>query len=130
MFLATTGEIEVSVEPVYLDEQSIPQEFQYVWAYRVRIANHRKDTVKLMTRRWIITDGNGMVQEVEGPGVIGETPTLHPGETFEYSSYTMLSTPTGIMTGKYRMIDEVGTSFDVAIPAFSLDSPEQILLPN
>jgi ApaG protein len=84
----------------------------------------------LVSRHWCITDCNGMSQEVDGPGVVGEQPVLKPGEQFEYSSYTSLAAPSGIMAGTYKMNGDSGRSFEVAIPAFSLDSPEQLSLPN
>ncbi len=121
----TTREIRVMVDPVYLDEQSSPSDRHYVWAYHVRVENHGKETVQLRNRHWRITDANGQIHEVRGEGVIGEQPVLRPGEAFEYTSGTPLSTPSGIMVGSYQMETKDGESFDVAIPAFSLDSPYQ-----
>ncbi len=121
----TTRGITVSVKPFYLEEQSSPLEDHYVWAYQVRIENHGSATVQLRTRHWRITDSNGRMHEVRGAGVVGEQPVLEPGESFEYTSGTPLPTPSGIMVGSYRMQREDGGVFDIAIPAFSLDSPHQ-----
>ena len=121
----TTRDITVSVRPFYLEEQSSPSENHYVWAYQVRIENNGSAIVQLRTRYWRITDSNGRVNEVRGAGVVGEQPVLGPGESFEYTSGTPLPTPSGIMVGSYQMQREDGRLFDIAIPAFSLDSPHQ-----
>ena len=123
MYSATTREIRVLVEPIYLDEQSEPDDSQFVWAYRVQIENESAETVQLLTRYWHITDGMGRVQEVRGAGVVGEQPTLNPGDSFEYTSGTPLPTPSGIMKGSYQMKTPTGEKFDIEIPAFSLDCP-------
>ena len=123
MYTAKTKEIRVSVEPVYLEEQSSPTDGHYVWAYHVKIDNEGAETVQLLTRHWKITDGIGRMQEVRGAGVVGEQPVLQPGETFEYTSGTPLPTPSGIMLGTYGMQALDGERFDIEIPAFSLDSP-------
>ncbi len=123
MYDKTTRAIHVTVRPTFLEDQSSPDENYYVWAYRVQIENQGSETVQLRDRYWRITDGFGRVQEVRGPGVIGEQPVLKPGERFEYTSGTPLATPSGIMLGTYRMETETGESFEVEIPAFSLDSP-------
>lgn len=123
MYRALTRDIEVTVEPYYLEEQSDPDDSRYVWGYRIIIANHSGLAVRLMTRYWHITDENGQVDEVSGPGVIGEQPLLNPGDTYEYSSGCPLDTPSGVMFGHYSMEAEGGETFDVAIPAFSLNSP-------
>jgi ApaG protein len=125
MYTETTRSITVTVKPVYLEDQSSPSDNHYVWAYQVRIENKGRETVQLLRRYWRITDGIGRVQEVRGPGVVGEQPVLEPGESFEYTSGTPLPTPSGIMVGRYEMETEGGESFEVAIPAFSLDSPHQ-----
>ncbi|WP_029008567.1 Co2+/Mg2+ efflux protein ApaG [Azospirillum halopraeferens] len=125
MYSKVTRSIRVTVNPVYLEDQSVPAENHYVWAYHVRIENEGSQTVQLRTRYWKITDGLGRVQEVRGPGVVGEQPVLEPGEAFEYTSGTPLAAPSGIMMGTYQMETEAGETFDVAIPAFSLDSPHQ-----
>lgn len=122
----STHEISVSVEPTYLEEKSEPADNYYVWAYRVRIHNDSDRVVQLRARYWHITDAQGRVQEVQGFGVVGEQPVLQPGETFEYTSGTPLSTPSGIMMGNYQMETVDGESFKVLIPAFSLDSPYEM----
>jgi ApaG protein len=126
----TTRAITVTVEPTYLEDQSSPEESHYVWKYHVRIDNGGEATVQLRNRYWRITDSLGRVQEVRGPGVVGEQPVLHPGESFEYTSGTPLKTPSGIMVGTYQMEAEDGERFDIAIPAFSLDSPHQAIRLN
>jgi len=123
MYQATTRAILVTVQPQYLPDQSEPAKSQYVWSYTVRIENHGDVAVQLRSRHWKITDGLGRLQEVRGPGVVGKTPLLRPGERFEYTSGTPLSTPSGIMGGTYQMVDEAGVKFDVDIPTFSLDTP-------
>ena len=123
MYRKTTRSIEVTVIPLYLDDQSDPDENRYVWAYQVSLENKGDETVQLLTRYWNITDANGKVLEVRGDGVVGEQPVLRPNDIFEYTSGTPLSTPSGIMVGSYQMKTSDGESFDVAIPAFSLDSP-------
>jgi len=126
MYNKITRDILISVRPLYLEEQSSPDENYFVWAYNVRIENRGADTVRLESRYWRITDAHGRVQEVRGPGVVGEHPVLSPGESFEYTSGTPLPTSSGFMVGSYQMVDRAGQSFDVAIPAFSLDSPHEI----
>jgi ApaG protein len=130
MYSQTTRSITVTVRPYYLDEQSSPTDGHFVWAYHVRIENHGGETVQLRHRHWQITDAQGRTQEVRGAGVVGEQPVLRPGETFEYTSGTPLPTPSGIMMGSYQMEDSDGGTFDVAIPAFSLDSPHENVRPN
>ena len=124
MYSTTTRAITVSVEPIYLDTESAPEKNHYVWAYHVRIENGGPDTVQLKTRYWKITDAFGRVQEVNGPGVVGEQPILKPGDMFEYTSGTPLPTSSGIMSGAYSMEATDGQQFDVTIPAFSLDTPQ------
>jgi ApaG protein len=125
MYSETTREIEVTVKPIYLEDQSEPAEDRFVWAYQVRIENTGGETVRLLTRYWRITDSLGRVQEVRGAGVVGEQPLLEPGQAFEYTSGTPLPTPSGIMVGSYNMEAGSGERFEVAVPAFSLDSPYQ-----
>jgi ApaG protein len=125
-FQATTAGIEVQVRVSYLAEKSSPQAGLYFWAYHITITNHGKVTVQLLRRTWHITDETGHTQMVHGEGVVGEQPILDPGESFEYTSGTPLATASGFMTGKYHMITTAGgQAFDIAIPAFSLDSPHQ-----
>jgi ApaG protein len=126
----TTRSITVTVEPIYLEDQSSPSDNRFVWAYHVKIENHGEETVQLRRRRWRITDGLGRTQEVRGPGVVGEQPVLAPGQAFEYTSGTPLATPSGIMVGSYEMETRQGESFEIAIPAFSLDSPHQAVRLN
>jgi ApaG protein len=125
MYSETTRSIKITVKPVYLEDQSSPTENHFVWAYHIRIENHGGDTVQLRNRYWRITDSLGRVQEVRGAGVVGEQPVLKPGESYEYTSGTPLPTPSGIMVGAYQMEAANGERFDVAVPAFSLDSPHQ-----
>ncbi len=125
MYSATTRDIRVTVKPSYLEDQSSPSDDHYVWAYHITIENVGSERVQLLNRHWRITDANGRVREVRGPGVVGEQPVLDPGESFEYTSGTPLATPSGIMVGRYEMKTGAGERFDVAVPAFSLDSPHQ-----
>ena len=121
----TTRDICVSVLPQYLPDQSVPEDHRYVWAYTVRIENQGAETDQLLNRYWRITDAQGTSHEVRGEGVIGEQPVLAPGEAFEYTSGTPLATPSGMMMGSYEMETQAGDFFDVAVPAFSLDSPHE-----
>lgn len=123
MYRARTRDIEVAVEPYYLEEQSNPEESRYVWGYRIVIENHSPLTVRLVHRYWHITDQNGVVDEIDGPGVVGEQPRLQPGDSYEYSSGCPLDTPSGMMFGHYDVLTDEGETFKVTIPAFSLDSP-------
>ena len=123
MYEATTRGIRIRVTPQYLEEQSSPDESEFFWAYTIDIQNESDETVQLRSRVWRITDGQGQTEEVRGPGVVGETPVIQPGGTFTYTSGCPLRTPSGIMVGSYQMVDAKGQLFDVAIPAFSLDSP-------
>jgi ApaG protein len=130
MYTSETHDIRVSVEPTFLDDQSTPDESHYVWAYHVRIENVGQRTVQLRNRHWQITDATGVVQEVRGAGVVGDEPVLEPGGSYEYTSGAPLKTPSGIMVGSYEMESQNGDRFDVAIPAFSLDSPYQAVQLN
>ena len=130
MYSETTRSIRVTVVPVFLDEHSSPEDDKYVWAYEVRIENLGEETVQLINRYWSITNSLGQTQTVRGPGVVGEQPILKPGEYFEYTSGTPLSTPSGLMMGTYQMENNDGKLFDVSIPAFSLDSPHQSIQVN
>ena len=126
MYRAETEGIEVVVEPFYLEDRSDPAEDHYVWAYRVTIANNSASVTQLLSRYWHITDANGKVEEVTGDGVVGEQPELRPGDSYQYTSGCPLSTPSGIMVGHYNMTDMSGRTFEVAIPAFSLDVPNRM----
>lgn len=128
MYSKKTNNIQVTVAPKYLEDQSAPEEGHYVWAYHVKIENQGNRTIQLLSRYWKITDGNGVTQEIEGEGVVGEQPLLAPGESYEYTSGAPLPTPGGIMVGAYHMTDASGSAFTVDIPAFSLDSPYQNLV--
>jgi ApaG protein len=126
MYHETTRNIAITVEPTYLDDESSPENNRFVWSYHVQISNEGVETVQLRDRHWRIMDARGRVQEVRGVGVVGEQPVLGPGESYAYTSGAPLSTPSGIMSGTYRMETADGESFEVTIPAFSLDSPHQV----
>jgi ApaG protein len=122
MYRAVTRKIEVTVTPRFLPERSSPANGYFFWAYTIDITNLGGETVQLKTRHWRITDANGKLQEVRGPGVVGEEPVLKPGASFEYTSGVPLPTPSGFMVGSYGMITAKGEHFDIDVPAFSLDS--------
>jgi len=122
MYRAVTRKIEVTVTPRFVSERSSPSNGYFFWAYTIDITNLGQETVQLKTRHWRITDASGRLQEVKGPGVVGEEPTLKPGESFEYTSGVPLPTPSGFMAGSYGMITDAGEPFDIEVPAFSLDS--------
>ena len=122
---AITRGIAVSVLPTYLEAESSPSNSQYLWAYRVTIENQGRETVQLLSRHWMITNARGELTEVKGSGVIGQQPFLKPGESHAYSSGVPLNTPSGMMGGSYQMESDSGERFDVEIPTFSLDSPNQ-----
>jgi ApaG protein len=126
MYESVTRDILVAVEPIFLEEESNPDENHFVWAYTIAIENMGDETVQLRSRYWRITDSSGNTQEVRGDGVVGEQPVILPGESFEYTSGAPLGTPTGFMGGTYRMETSKGELFDVMIPTFSLDSPHQV----
>lgn len=123
MYEAQTQGVVVRVTPTFLEEQSDPDNARFIWAYTVEIENHGERSVRLVARRWRITDATGRIQEVEGDGVVGEQPLLRPGECFSYTSGAPLPTPSGIMGGEYLMETDDGGAFDATIPTFSLDSP-------
>lgn len=123
MYIAITRDIQVTALPDFLPDRSDPLQNRYFWSYTIEIANLGRVRVQLLSRHWIIIDANGRREEVRGPGVVGEQPVLEPGETFRYASGCPLSTPSGLMQGSYRMVTDSGESFDVEVPAFSLDSP-------
>jgi ApaG protein len=120
---ATTDGIRVTVTAVYVPEQSSPRMRRYVFAYTVKIANEGNAIAQLRSRHWVITDGEGKVEEVRGPGVVGQQPTLKPGEEFEYTSGCVLQTPRGEMRGTYQMHRPDGPAFDANIAPFSLTLP-------
>ena len=126
MYCEITKNIRIEVEPAYLPEQSQPHSNYYYFSYKVKITNLRDSTVQLLNRYWLIIDGNGMSHEVKGPGVVGHQPQLSPGESFEYSSFCPLPTPTGNMRGSYEMAGENNELFDVKIPLFFLRDLRQV----
>lgn len=115
--------VTVSVEPIFLEDESDPEKNTYMWAYQIRIDNEGDEPVQLISRYWRITDGLGRTQEIRGEGVVGEQPMLEPGATYEYTSGVPLQTPSGFMGGSYEMISSVGERLNVVVPTFSLDSP-------
>lgn len=120
---ALTEGIRVQVRSQYLPDQSSPRDDRYVFAYTITITNESTRTAQLRTRHWIITDGRGEIEEVRGDGVVGEQPRLSPGQSFEYTSGCVLTTPVGTMQGSYRFWRDDGTYFDAQIAAFSLATP-------
>ena len=117
--------VKITIEPQYVPRASRPEGTPplYVFAYHVRVENQRHDTVRLIARHWAITDGNGHTEHVRGPGVVGQTPTLKPGESFEYSSGCPLPTPVGFMHGEFQMLSEHGTAFLAPVPGFRMARP-------
>ncbi len=130
MYTQETDDITVHVEPFFLDEESDPTENHYVWSYQVSIENDRSDTIQLIERQWLITDSHGLIHEVSGEGVVGEQPILQPGDSFSYVSGTPLSTPSGVMLGRYVFETETKETVEALIPPFSLDSPYDSSLMN
>jgi ApaG protein len=123
---AITRGIRIRVQSAYIPERSSPDEQQWFFVYKVQIANEGNETAQLVSRHWIITDANGRVEEVKGPGVVGKQPLLHPGESFEYTSACPLPTPFGTMHGTYQMVTPDGGSFDAEIAAFTLAEPHAL----
>jgi ApaG protein len=123
---AITRGIRVQVEAAYLAERSAPERSQYFFSYDVRISNVGTEAAQLVSRRWVITDGEGKVQVVEGPGVVGEQPLIAPGASFEYTSFCPLPTPYGVMQGAYRMVSPGGEAFEAAIAPFTLAVPNSV----
>jgi len=115
--------IDVEVSTDYIEEHSHPEDDRYVFSYTVTLRNTGKQPARLLTRHWIINDANGNTQEVHGEGVVGEQPYLRPGESFRYTSGTVLETPVGCMEGSYQMVTDEGTPFDATIPQFTLSPP-------
>lgn len=118
--------IEVSVQPEFLADQSNPREGRYVFAYTVTIENHGDHNLQLLTRYWRITNGQGVITEVEGEGVVGEQPIIEPGHAYQYTSGTVVETPWATMEGHYGMIDEGGEAFETPIPLFGLITPGSV----
>ncbi len=123
---ALTQGIRVTVSTVYVPSQSAPTSHRYVFAYTIRIANEGHQTAQLKSRHWVITHGNGKVEEVRGPGVVGQQPSLKPGEHFEYTSGCILETPRGTMRGTYQMVTADGAGFDAEISSFQLAMPHSL----
>ena len=118
--------ISVEVESHYVEEASTPTEQRYVFSYTITIRNHGDTPATLLTRHWVITDGHDKVQEVRGEGVVGEQPHIAPGDTFRYTSGTVLDTPIGTMEGSYQMVSDDGSRFDAPIPLFTLIQPHSL----
>lgn len=123
---AITNGIRITVSTVYVPSQSAPTQHRYVFAYTIRIANEGAQTAQLKSRHWIITHGTGKIEEVRGPGVVGQQPVLKPGEHFEYTSGCVLETPRGTMRGTYQMVATDGASFDAEIATFQLAMPHSL----
>jgi ApaG protein len=126
MSTALTNGIMVTVRSQYIPERSSVSGRQYAFAYTVTIANQGDTTARLESRHWIITDAGGRIEEVRGPGVVGMQPRLRPGESFEYTSWCVLATPSGEMRGTYQMITDAGAQFDAAIAPFHLGLPQTL----
>ena len=118
--------IDIEVSTRYLDDESEPEKGRYVFAYTIHIRNSGLMAARLLSRRWLISDANGKVQQVEGDGVVGEQPWLRPGDGFEYTSGAVLETSVGTMQGSYTMVTDDGTRFDAPIPAFTLAVPRTL----
>ena len=123
---STEYAVDIDVATRYLDDQSEPAQDRYVFAYTIQIRNRGAVGARLLSRRWVITDANGKVQEVEGEGVVGEQPWLQPGEGFEYTSGAVLETDLGTMEGSYAMLADDGTGFDAPIAPFTLTVPRTL----
>ena len=121
---AVTRGVTVRVRPTFLPQESDRHENRYVWGYLVEIENRGPETIQLITRHWIITDALNRTEEIRGEGVVGEQPTLKPGEAWRYNSFCPLTTPSGAMRGSYQMLTDAGEMFDVEIPEFSLHLPD------
>lgn len=121
MYREISHQVQVEVEPAYLQAESQPQASRFIFTYRIKITNLGDKPAQLVSRHWIITDGQGRVEEVRGPGVVGQQPMLEPGQSYEYSSYCPLTTPTGNMRGTFQMeTPQGGDKFQVKIPLFFL----------
>lgn len=130
MFSRTTYNIEVKVQPSFIEHQSVPEDEVYVWAYQVEIANRSHEPITLRNRHWKIVNARGEMAEVRGEGVVGKQPVIPPGETWTYVSYTNLSSASGVMYGAYECEKNTGELISVGIPVFSLDSPYRLNLLN
>lgn len=126
-FTAQTGDIVVNVRPFWVDDHSAPDEHRYVWLYHVIIENNGDENIQLLSRSWVITDDRGEQERVHGEGVVGEQPIIAPKASYQYTSGAELKTPSGFMEGVFHMIAPASEyRFDVAVPAFSLDSPHHM----
>jgi ApaG protein len=123
--VAHTNGVTVRVAVSYLSDQSSPGAGRWFWSYHIRIENGRDEAVQLLARHWIIRDARGNSHEVQGAGVVGDTPRIAPGDSYDYVSGCPLDTSTGSMVGSYHMVDEAGSTFDIAIPAFELVGPSK-----
>ena len=123
---AVMSDVRVRVIPMFLDEESVPEEKQFIWAYCVVISNDMDEPVTLYYRNWNIIDDRGYTREVHGEGVVGETPTILPQGSYSYTSGAVLNTPSGVMFGSYDMRSERRGDFAVSVPVFSLDSPHAL----
>lgn len=121
--MVTDMPISIHVDTQYIEQQSDPEQSRYAFAYTITISNHGVETVKLLTRHWLITDGNNKIEEVKGDGVVGEQPSIEPGTSFRYTSGALLETSVGTMEGSYQMQSVSGIAFDAPIPCFSLIQP-------
>ncbi len=121
---AETAGVMVRVAVAYLADQSSPAARRWFWSYHIRIENRREDTVQLLARHWVIKDMTGFVHEVRGEGVVGDTPSIERGASYDYVSGCPLETPAGVMAGTFHMVDEQGSPFDIEIPAFELATPD------
>lgn len=131
MYEQETSGLMVRVLPQFLPEESAPDEGRFVWSYTIEIENRSGESVQLLSRFWRITDENGLTQEVEGEGVVGQQPVIEPGKSFRYTSAAPLAAPSGMMMGAYSMRRvQNGEAFDIAVPIFALDSPHQNRLAN
>lgn len=126
VYVARTRDILVRAAPVYQPDQSDPGNNQFTWSYTMEIENHGQETVQLVSRHWIITDALNRVEEVRGPGVVGDQPTLKPREAYRYTSACPLTTSSGAMRGSYQMVTEGGEIFEAEIPEFSLHLPDAV----
>lgn len=124
-YFAETSGVVVRVAASYIAEQSSPEAGRWFWSYHIRIENRRDKAVQLLARHWLITDGRGNVQHVRGAGVVGDTPRIPAGDSYDYVSGCPLDTSSGQMAGEYHMVDEDGSTFEIEIPAFALSNPGQ-----
>jgi ApaG protein len=124
--MSSSYDIRIEVDTRFLDEQSAPRENRFVFAYTITIRNRGSVAAQLLNRHWIITDGNGKVQEVRGAGVVGEQPWMRPGDDFQYTSGAVLETAVGTMRGSYEMVADDGTRFEAPVPEFTLSVPRTL----